>query len=106
MHGPGECSWCYTSRNQAPEREWQRDAMRSFSLGRLRNRGLQFREQRRPAPQLSGEGFNCAQSRSANMMLHSLHVVIDDAIVEAEQPQEVSQKFVSLCDLMRQALAG
>ena len=40
------------------------------------------------------------------MMLHSLYVVIDDAMVEAEQPQKISQKFVSLCDLVRQALTN
>jgi len=38
------------------------------------------------------------------MMLHSLYVVIDDAVVDAEQPQKISQKFVSLGDFMRQAL--
>ena len=40
------------------------------------------------------------------MMFHSLYVVIDDAIVDAEQPKKISQKFVSLRDLMRQALTG
>ena len=39
-------------------------------------------------------------------MLHSFYVVINDPVVEAEQPQKISQKFVSLGDLMRQALTS
>src|SRR5581483_1229090 len=72
-----------------------------FFMGRLSNRSLQLRQQRWPAPQLSGQRFNCAQSRSANVMLHSFYVVINDAVVEPQQPQEISQKFVPLGNLMR-----
>src|SRR5882724_6295184 len=82
----------------------RRDEIFFFFMVLLRNCGLQFCQQRRPPPKLRSESFNCAQSRSANMMLHSLYVVIDHAVVYAEQPQKISQKLVSLGDLMRQAL--
>ena len=39
-------------------------------------------------------------------MLHSFHIVINDAIVEAKQSQKISQKFVPLGDFMGQALTG
>jgi len=74
MHGPGGCFCClYHHEIERPKKELRPDAMRfsSFSWLGLRNCGLQFRQQRRPAPQLSCESFDCAQSRSANMMLHS-----------------------------------
>ena len=38
-------------------------------------------------------------------MLHSLDIVVNDTMVEPKQPEEISQKFVSLSDLMGQALA-
>jgi len=53
----------------------------------------------RSAPQLSGESFNCAQGGGANVMLHSLYIMINDAIVEAKQSQKISQKFMPLGDL-------
>src|SRR6266487_1013342 len=84
----------------------RRDEIFFFLMVLLRNCGLQFRQQRRPPPKLSRESFDCAQGRSANMMLHSFYVVINDAVVEAEQAQKISQKFVSLRDLMRQALTS
>src|SRR5438094_91969 len=84
----------------------RRDEIFFLLMAGLRGCGLQFRQQRRPAPQLIGESFDRAQSRSANMMLHSFYVVINDPVVEAEQPQKISQKFVSLGDLMRQALTS
>src|SRR6266545_4619725 len=84
----------------------RRDEIFFLLIAGLRDCGLQFRQQRRPAPKLSGESFDCAQGRSANMMLHTLYVVINDAVVEAEQPQEISQKFVPLRDFMCQALTS
>src|SRR5438477_4760949 len=77
-----------------------------FFMGRLCNRSLQFRQQRRSAPQLSGESFNCAQGGGANVMFHSLYIMINDAIVEAKQSQKISQKFMPLGDFMGQALTG
>src|SRR4029077_16759511 len=82
----------------------RRDEISFFLMVFLCNCGLQFRQQRRPPPKLRSESLDCAQGRGANMMLHSLYVVIDDAVVDAEQPQKISQKFVSLGDFMRQAL--
>src|SRR2546423_11655199 len=84
----------------------RRDEILFFLMGRLCNRSLQFRQQRRSAPQLSGESFNCAQGGGANVMLHSLYIMINDAIVEAKQSQKISQKFMPLGDFMGQALTG
>src|SRR5262249_13905469 len=84
----------------------RRDEIFFFLMGALRNSGLQLRPQRRSAPQLDGESFNCAQRGSTNVVLHSFHIVINDAVVEAKQPQKISEKFVSLRDLMCQALTS
>src|SRR5207253_5307856 len=84
----------------------RRDEMFFFLMGRLCNRSLQFRQQGRSAPQLSGQSFNCAQGGGANVMLHSLDIMINDAIVETKQSQKISQKFLPLGDFMGQALTG
>src|SRR5205823_14847396 len=80
-----------------------RDEIFFFLMGRLCNRSLQFRQQRRSAPQLSGESFNCAQGGGANVMFHSLYIMINDAIDDAKQSQKISQKFMPLGDFMGQA---
>ena len=40
------------------------------------------------------------------MVLHSLYIVINDAVIEAKQSQKISQKFVPLGDFMCQALTA
>src|SRR5437899_12355024 len=82
----------------------RRDEILFFLMGRRCNRSLQFRQQRRSAPQLSGDSFNCAQCGGANVMLHSLDRKINGAIVEANQSQKISQKFMPLGDFMSLAL--
>src|SRR5882724_12926854 len=84
----------------------RRDEIFFFLMDRLHNRSLQFRQQRWSTPKLSGESFNCAESRRTNVVFHSLYIVINDAVVEAKKSQEIRQKFVPLGDLMCQALAG
>src|SRR5438128_12237124 len=82
----------------------RRDEILFFLMGRLCNRSLQFRQQRRSAPQLSGESFNCAQGGGANVMLHSLYIMIDDAIVEARSTPKCIQRLLQLANFMSQAL--
>src|SRR5437763_16604260 len=83
-----------------------RDEIFFFLMGRLCNRSLQFRQQRRSAPQMSGESFNCAQGGGANVMFHSLYIMINDAIVEAKPSEKISEKFMPLGDFMGQERAG
>src|SRR5438034_10805104 len=83
-----------------------RDEIFFCRMGGRCHRRLQVRQRRRSALQLSGESFNCAQGGGANVMFHSLYIMINDAIVEAKQSQKISQKFMPLGDFMGQALTG
>ncbi len=39
-------------------------------------------------------------------MFHSFHVMINDALIQTEQSQKISEKFVPVCNLASQVLAG
>jgi len=38
-------------------------------------------------------------------MFHSFHVMINDAVIQAEQSQKIGEKFVPVCNLASQVLA-
>src|SRR6187200_3553859 len=63
-------------------------------------------EQRRVPLQLSGQCFDGAQCRRADMMLHSFDVVVDRLLVEAEQFQEIGEKLMPSGNILRESLAG
>src|SRR4030095_13679019 len=84
----------------------RRDEIFFFLIALLFHRSFWFCQQRRSAPKLSGESFNRAKRRTTNMVFHSLYIVINDAVVQAEQSEKIGQKFVPLGDFMCQALTG
>src|SRR5438094_9954214 len=71
-----------------------RDEIFFFLMGRLCNRSLQFRQQRRSAPQLSGESFNCAQGGGVMGMLLPFSIILIIGIVKPNRPSKRIKKLI------------
>ena len=52
---------------------------------------FEFRQQGGPALQLGGQGLDRAEGRGTDVVFHSLDVMMDHLLVEAEQGQEIGE---------------
>ena len=76
------------------------------AVDRLGGGGPELRAQGRTPPQLGGQCFNRTEGGGADMMFHSLDIVIDDAFAQAKELKKISEELVSMGDAARQFFAG
>ena len=65
----------------------------------LSDGGFHFGHHRRASPKLFRESLDRPERWGTDVMLHSFHVVINDAVVEAEEPEKIRQELVPMRDL-------
>jgi hypothetical protein len=63
-------------------------------------------EQRWLPLELGSQRFDRAQSFGADVMLHTLHIVVDHLIVQPEELKKVGEQLMPAGDILRQRLAS
>jgi hypothetical protein len=72
----------------------------------LADGGFHFGHHCRASPELFRESLDRPKRWAADVMFHSLYVVINDAFIEAEEPEKIGQELVPMCNLASQRFPG